>query len=58
MWEDPVDKETRELRDQYAARFKHDIDEIFKDILQRQATTDRTRVSYPKHRSNSKKKIA
>jgi hypothetical protein len=55
MWEDPIVKETRELRDQYAAKFKHNIDEIFKDILQRQAASDRKRVSYPAGKSNSRK---
>ncbi len=36
MWQDPIVKETRELRRQYAAKFKNDADAIFEDILKRQ----------------------
>jgi hypothetical protein len=35
MWQDPIVKETRELRKQYASKFKHDADAIFEDILKR-----------------------
>lgn len=35
MWQDPIIKETRELRNQYAAQFKHDLDAIFQDIKTR-----------------------
>ena len=36
MWQDPIIKETRELRHQYAAQFNHDLDAIFVDIKKRQ----------------------
>jgi len=37
MWEDPIVKETRELREQYASQHNHDIDAIFEDIQHRQS---------------------
>lgn len=48
MWQDPIVKETRELRDQYAAQFKHDLDAIFADIKQRQENSPRKKVSFPR----------
>jgi hypothetical protein len=36
MWQDPIVKETRALREQYVSKFKHDADAIFEDILKRQ----------------------
>jgi len=36
MWEDPVVKETRKLRTQYAEQFNFDPDLIFNDIIIRQ----------------------
>ncbi len=47
MWQDPIIKETRELRDGYASEFNHDPDAIFDDILKRQAKTKRKQVSFP-----------
>ncbi len=47
MWEEPVVKETRKLREEYAAKFSHDPDLIFEDIRQRQNQTERKRVSFP-----------
>jgi hypothetical protein len=32
MWQDPIVKETRELREEYAEKFNHDPDAIFEDI--------------------------
>ena len=45
MWQDPIVKETRELREEYAAKFDHDPDAIFDDILKRQSQTERKVVS-------------
>ena len=41
MWQDPIIKETRELRHQYAAQFNHDLDAIFVDIKKRQEKSKR-----------------
>lgn len=45
MWQDPIVKETRELREQYAQSFSHDPDAIFEDILKRQSQTKKALVS-------------
>lgn len=47
MWQDPIVKETRRLREEYAETFHHDPDEIFNDIQKRQQQPDRKLVSFP-----------
>lgn len=47
MWQDPIVKETRELREQYAKLFGHDLDAIFADIKKREARSKRKKVSFP-----------
>jgi len=51
MWLDPIVRETRLLREEYAAQFDHDPDAIFEDILKRQARTERQLVNYEPRRS-------
>jgi hypothetical protein len=41
IWEDPIVKETRERRREYAAPFQHDVDAIFEDIRSRQGREGR-----------------
>ncbi len=57
MWEDPIVKETRELRKQYAAQFNNDPDAIFEDICKRQDKSKHQRVSFPARMPNSKRNI-
>ena len=47
MWQDPMVRETRELREKYAAHFRHDPDAIFEDICRRQAENEEELVSLP-----------
>ena len=47
MWQDPIIKETRELRKLYADKFQYDSDAIFKDICIRQEKSERKSVSFP-----------
>jgi hypothetical protein len=47
MWQDPIVKETRKLREKYAKQFKHDIDAIFEDARKRQARSGKRLVSFP-----------
>jgi len=47
IWQDPIVKETRALRKQYAAQFKNDPDAIFEDILKRQKNSKRKHVTLP-----------
>jgi len=58
MWQDPIVKETRKLRKQYAEKFNHDPDAIFEDIRNRQDKSERKRVAFPAHRLEPKEKIA
>ena len=52
MWQDPIVKETRELRKKYADQFNNDPNAIYKDICNRQDQTKRKRVSFPSRRPN------
>ena len=45
MWKDPIVEETRELREEYAAKLNHDIDAIFEDVQKRQAQAPRKPMS-------------
>lgn len=47
MWQDPIVKETRKLREEYAAKFKHDPGAIFDDISKRQRRPGKKLVSFP-----------
>jgi hypothetical protein len=58
MWEDPIVKETRRLREEYAARFNHDPDAIFENILERQNQNTRERVSFPARKPPQNSKAA
>ena len=50
MWKDPIVEETRKLREQYAAKFDHDIDAIYEDIQKRQARLSQKPVSLPRRK--------
>ncbi|MBO0614446.1 MAG: hypothetical protein RL122_614 [Pseudomonadota bacterium] len=58
MWQDPIIKETRELRNQYAAQFNHDLDAIFEDIKKRQEKSKRKQVSFSPRKAVMIKKCA
>ena len=58
MWQDPIIKEIRELRNQYAAQFNYDLDAIFEDIKKRQEKLKRNRVSCPPRKAIIIKKCA
>ncbi len=51
---DPIVRETRKLREEYAAQFIHDVNAVFDDILKRQSLRGRKLVTFssrePKHR--------
>jgi hypothetical protein len=57
MWQDPIVKETRSLREQHANQFDHNADAIFKDILRRQTAANKKLVSF-EHRKPVLSKIA
>ncbi len=58
MWEDPIVKETRELRKKYAAKFNNAPDAVFEDILKRQEVSKRKRISFPARKPKSEKNAA
>jgi len=58
MWQDPIVQETRELREEYASKFKHDADAIFEDILKRQQKSGRKQVVFPARKLKPKKDVA
>jgi hypothetical protein len=47
MWKDPIVEETRKVREEYAAKFNHDIDAIYEDIRKRQTQSVQEPVSFP-----------
>lgn len=47
MWKDEIVEEVRKAREEYAAKFGHDIDAIYKDIKRREAESGREFVSFP-----------
>ena len=58
MWQDPVVKETRKLREKYAAQLRHDPDAIFLDIQKRQTASTAKFVSLPPRKAAARKKCA
>lgn len=42
---DPIIEEVRKVRDEHAARFNYDIDEIYADLKRLEAASNRPRVS-------------
>ena len=58
MWQDPIVKETRELRKEYAEKFNNDADSIFEDILKRQKASKRKRFSFPPRKPKPGKNVA
>ena len=58
MWHDPIVKETRELREKYAAKLGHSTDAIYKDICIRQSKRGKSIVSLPSRKPQSIRKIA
>ena len=47
MWQDPIVAETRALRDEYARQFNYDINDIFKDLMTKQAAHPERVVAFP-----------
>ena len=47
MWRDPIVEEIRQLRQQYAAQFNHDLKAICQDLRERQKKGGRKLVTLP-----------
>ena len=50
MWNDEIVEEVRKVRLEYAAKFNHDLEAIFKDIKQQEEESHREVVSRPPKR--------
>ena len=50
MWDDPIVAEVRKARDEYAARFNHDWDAIYRDLKEKEKASGRQYVNYPPRR--------
>ncbi len=58
MWKDPIVKETRKRREEYAASLRHDPDTIFSDIRKRQAESMSRFVSFPARKPAARRPCA
>ena len=38
MWEDPIVEEVRKIREEHAAKFKYDLDAIYRDLKEQDKT--------------------
>ncbi len=47
---DPIIAEVHAIRDEYAARFDHDVGRMFQDIRMKQEASKRNHVCYPARR--------
>lgn len=47
MWEDPIVKEVRRIREEHSARFGHDLDRIYRELKRQEKASGRRYVSYP-----------
>jgi hypothetical protein len=47
MWEDPIVKEVRRVREEHSARFGHDLERIYRELKKREVSSGREYVSYP-----------
>ena len=45
MWKDEIVEETRKLREEYAAKFCHDLDAIYEDLKKQEKRSRRKIVS-------------
>ncbi len=46
MWEDPIVKEVREIRETHAARFNYDLQAIYNDLKKQEKISGRKFVSF------------
>ncbi|MEW6234448.1 MAG: hypothetical protein AB1656_03590 [Candidatus Omnitrophota bacterium] len=50
MWEDPIVKEIRKYREEYAAQFNYDLKAIYLDIKEKEKQSGRQIVFFPPKR--------
>jgi hypothetical protein len=47
MWEDPIVKEVRKVREEQSAKFGHDLRRLYRELKEREKESGRSYVSYP-----------
>lgn len=47
MWNDEIVEEVRNVRNEYAAQFKYDLEAIFRDLKQQEEKSDREIITRP-----------
>jgi hypothetical protein len=55
MWNDPIVEETRKIRDELAARFNYDVQELGNYYIKQQKIVGRKTVSRPAKKENEEK---
>jgi hypothetical protein len=56
IWKDEIVEEVHRIREEYAAKFDHDIDAIYADIRRQQDESDREFISFPPRKPMSRAK--
>jgi hypothetical protein len=46
MWDDPIVAEVRRIRAEHAARFRNDLEAIYRDLREREKNSGRTYVRF------------
>ncbi len=46
MWEDTIVNEIRKIREKQASKFNYNLDEIFKDLKQRENKSSNKKISF------------
>jgi len=47
MWEDPIVKEVRKIREEHAAQFNYNLHAIYDDLKKQERKSGRKLVSFP-----------
>lgn len=50
MWEDPIVKEVRKIREEHSARLGHDLDRIYQELKKQEKASGRRHLSFPPRR--------
>ena len=50
MWQDPIVAEIRKYREAHAAKYKYDLDAIYKALKEDEEKSDHLKVSFPPRR--------
>ena len=58
MYDDPIVDEVRNVRDAHAAKFRYDLDAIFRDLKAKEQASGRQFVRYPPRLTESPQKPA